>query len=278
MKIVILTSKNHIYANFALNKLIKDGVFNNHTIKVFEQDGLLPNKSNVKGVLCYLKSAGMYYVALQIAKQFLFNACRYVSVRVNNRKSFYFPYYKNALPNFCRKRFQRKALGSTFDYIKKSKPDLILSIFSKEIIPKSIIQIPIIGCVNLHPALLPFYRGISPTFWCLANGEKKTGITLHYIDAGIDTGAIISQKEIDIKEVMTEHALYMRCAKEGAKLVSDFLYQLKNNTNALRQTIENSKEGNYYRLPSKRAVNQFYKHGYRFFLLNEFMGHSKNIF
>ena len=91
-----------------MNKLIKDGVFNNHTIKVFEQDRLLPNKSNVKGVLCYLKSAGMYYVALQIAKQFLFNACRYVSARVNNRKSFTFHITKTHCRIFAESDFKEK--------------------------------------------------------------------------------------------------------------------------------------------------------------------------
>jgi methionyl-tRNA formyltransferase len=67
------------------------------------------------------------------------------------------------------------------------------------ILPKSIISLPKYGTVNIHPSLLPKYRGPSPTHWVLKNKEDRTGLTCHYMDEWLDTGGIIYQLEISVK-------------------------------------------------------------------------------
>ncbi|CEO20956.1 methionyl-tRNA formyltransferase [Paraclostridium sordellii] len=78
--------------------------------------------------------------------------------------------------------------------------DLILCVNFNQILKKEIISIPKIGCINTHASLLPKYRGRAPLNWAMINGEKYTGVTVHFIDDGIDTGDILLQEKIEIDE------------------------------------------------------------------------------
>ncbi|RME45643.1 MAG: hypothetical protein D6791_10220 [Chloroflexi bacterium] len=75
-------------------------------------------------------------------------------------------------------------------------PDLIVLFSFNLIIPEEIIKLPRFGCINVHPSLLPKYRGAHPHFWVLVKGETSTGVTVHYVDAGVDTGDIIIQDAV----------------------------------------------------------------------------------
>lgn len=89
---------------------------------------------------------------------------------------------------------------STYKFILNLKPDLIWITDYKFLIPKKIIKIPNLGVVNLHPSLLPKFRGRAPLNWAIIEGERVTGITAHFVDEGIDTGPIISQIKIEINK------------------------------------------------------------------------------
>lgn len=84
--------------------------------------------------------------------------------------------------------------------VKKYSPDLILVIGWYYIVPKSIREIPRLGCAGMHASLLPKYRGGAPLVWAMINGEEKSGITFFYLEEGVDNGDIISQKEFLIEE------------------------------------------------------------------------------
>ena len=100
-------------------------------------------------------------------------------------------------------------------------PDVIFSIYYRKILPKSILNLPKLGCINIHPGLLPKYRGPIPTAWSIENGEKNFGITIHLMDEGIDTGPIYVQELYPIKKNETGFELYTRAMKIGAKLLAD---------------------------------------------------------
>lgn len=85
-------------------------------------------------------------------------------------------------------------------FIREREPNLIWVTDYKFLLPEEIIKIPKIGCINLHPSLLPHYRGRAPVNWAIINGERKIGITAHFIDEGVDTGDIIRQIELDISD------------------------------------------------------------------------------
>lgn len=83
--------------------------------------------------------------------------------------------------------------------IRDLSPDVIFSIGWRRLIPRSVYSIPRHGAINLHEGLLPYYRGFAPTNWSIINGETETGVTVHYVDEGADTGDIILQEKVSIR-------------------------------------------------------------------------------
>ncbi len=108
------------------------------------------------------------------------------------------------------------------DWVKSRLPELIVLAFVTEIIPKAIFDIPKYKAINFHPALLPRYRGGSAINWAIINGETETGVTIHYIDAGIDTGDIIIQEKVPIYPEDTVASLYFeRLYPIGVRMIAE---------------------------------------------------------
>ena len=121
--------------------------------------------------------------------------------------------------------------------IKLISPDIIFSIYYRKILPKSILDLPKLGCINIHPSMLPAYRGPVPTAWAIENGETNFGITIHYMDQGIDTGDILVQEKYEIIDDETGFELYTRAMKLGAKLLEDNFDNIINKKlNPIKQT------------------------------------------
>jgi methionyl-tRNA formyltransferase len=102
-------------------------------------------------------------------------------------------------------------------------PDLIVTAAYGQILPKKILDIPPLGCINVHASLLPKYRGASPIQQAILDGETKTGITIMYMDEGMDTGDIILQKETPIHPDENSGDLHDRLADLGAKALRESL-------------------------------------------------------
>ena len=103
--------------------------------------------------------------------------------------------------------------------IKLLNPDVICVVAYGKILPKEILEIPKKGCINVHGSLLPKYRGAAPIQWAVLNGDKTTGITTMFMDAGMDTGDMILKKEVEIGESETTGELWDRLAKVGGELL-----------------------------------------------------------
>ena len=91
-------------------------------------------------------------------------------------------------------------------------PDVIVVVAYGQILTKKILELPPSGCLNIHPSLLPKYRGAAPIQWALINGESETGVTIMLLDEGEDTGDIISQKAVGILADETSITLHNRLA------------------------------------------------------------------
>jgi methionyl-tRNA formyltransferase len=107
------------------------------------------------------------------------------------------------------------------------KPDAIIVVGYGRIIPQWIIDLPRLGNINLHASLLPKYRGAAPIQWAIASGETVSGVTTMRIDAGLDTGDILLQKEIPIAPEDTAETLAPRMAAIGAELMVETLHGLR---------------------------------------------------
>jgi methionyl-tRNA formyltransferase len=103
--------------------------------------------------------------------------------------------------------------------LRELKPDLIVVVAYGQILPQTILDLPKFGCVNVHTSLLPKYRGASPIQSAILNGEAETGVTIMKMDAGLDTGEIISQARTPILPEDNSQTLHDRLAQLGAALL-----------------------------------------------------------
>ena len=110
------------------------------------------------------------------------------------------------------------------------EPDAIIVVGYGRIIPQWMLDLPRLGNINLHASLLPKYRGAAPIQWAIANGETVTGVTTMRIDAGLDTGDILLQKELDIGLDDTAETLAPMLAAIGAELIVETLRGLEAGT------------------------------------------------
>ncbi len=117
--------------------------------------------------------------------------------------------------------FQPKTLrdGEALRIIEKLAPDIIVVVAYGKILPQEILSFPKYGCINGHASLLPKYRGASPIQWSIVCGEKKTGITVMQMDAGMDTGDILEVRETEIRDGETAGELFERLAPISAELI-----------------------------------------------------------
>ena len=113
------------------------------------------------------------------------------------------------------------------DEIKNLKPDVICVVAYGKILPKELLDIPRLGCINVHGSLLPQYRGAAPIQWAVLNGDKETGITTMYMDVGMDTGDMILKEKVEIGENETTGELWDRLSKIGANLLVKTLKQIE---------------------------------------------------
>jgi methionyl-tRNA formyltransferase len=103
--------------------------------------------------------------------------------------------------------------------LRELNPDLIIVVAYGQVLPQSILDSPRFGCLNVHTSLLPKYRGAAPIQWAIANGETETGVTIMKMDAGLDTGPVLSMRRTPILSTDDSQSLHDRLAQLGAELL-----------------------------------------------------------
>lgn len=141
---------------------------------------------------------------------------------------------------------ERQELYSYKDYIKNLNPDLIVVCGYKYIISGEIFNIPKFRTINIHPSYLPNYRGQHVVNWAIVNGETKTGVTIHFIDKGIDTGEIIIQKEIPILFEDSASTLHDRIYGVACELLESVLNNISSGK-TIQATKQDDSKASYFR-------------------------------
>lgn len=114
--------------------------------------------------------------------------------------------------------------------LKELNPDAIVVIAFGQIIPKSILDLPKYGCINIHASLLPKLRGAAPIQWAIINGEEETGITTMFMAEGLDTGDMLLKTVVPIEKEETGGSLHDKLSVIGGDLILETLEQLENGT------------------------------------------------
>lgn len=120
-------------------------------------------------------------------------------------------------------------------------PELIVVVAFGQILPQRILDLPPCGCINVHASLLPRYRGAAPMQWCVINGERETGVTTMYMDAGLDTGDMLRKRTFPIGEDTTLAEVHDGLMALGADV--------------LRETLEALSDGTLTRIPQTGESN-----------------------
>lgn len=191
--------------------------------------------AKLKAKLCKPKTDGPFYCIRQVAD------------------AFDIPYYY--VPRVKDRQFQ--------DILDNYKPDLLVSISCPQIIGKKIRDRIPKGCINVHGAPLPKYRGLMPAFWVLRNGETKTCVTVHDLGAKLDDGDILLQRDVEIAPQDTWDSLVTKTKAAGAMALIDSIEQIKAGTVNRRPNLEN--EATYFSFPTAKDKKAFLKSGRRFF-------------
>jgi len=141
--------------------------------------------------------------------------------------------------------------------------DLVVSVAAPQIFGSRLLALPAHGCINIHNALLPAYQGMLPSFWVLANGERFTGTTVHFMNEEIDAGDVILQERFEISDEDTLHSLVCRTKIEiGPRLLLQAIAQIEAGT--VEAQPMSGEKSSYYSFPDRAAVARFRAHGRRF--------------
>lgn len=135
------------------------------------------------------------------------------------------------------------------EQIRALGPDLLITAAYGKILSKALLDVPALGCINVHGSLLPAYRGAAPIQWAVIKGETRTGITTMFTDAGIDTGDMLLKSELEIGPDMTVGQLHDEMAVLGAQVLKATLEELKNGT--LKRTPQDDSASSYAPMMSK---------------------------
>lgn len=141
----------------------------------------------------------------------------------------------------------------TMDIIGALAPDIGVSAFFGYILPPRLLDLFPKGCINIHPSYLPFNRGAHPNVWSILD-ETPSGVTLHYMDAGIDTGDIIAQRQVPVTPVDTGETLYRRLERECVRLFQE-TWPFIRAGKAPRRPQEHDK-GTYHRVHDVQRIDR----------------------
>ena len=156
--------------------------------------------------------------------------------------------------------FQPEKIKNDYERILEVKPDIIITCAYGQIIPKVLLDLPRLGCINVHASLLPKLRGGAPLHHAIIDGLDKTGVTIMYMDEAMDTGDIISTISYDIKSSDTTEDIHDTLRKLGAKLLINTLPSIVTGTN--RRIKQNETEATYgYNITREEEHIDFNKSG-----------------
>lgn len=144
-------------------------------------------------------------------------------------------------------------LEENVEFLRKYDADIFVVAAFGQILPKSILDMPKYGCINVHASLLPKYRGAAPIQWAVINGDPVTGVTIQQMDIGVDTGDIIVTKELAIADDETGGGLFDKLAVVGAEACLEAMEQIANGT--ATRTPQNHEEATHVSMISKEFGN-----------------------
>jgi len=255
MRVILLTQSDPFFLSENISYLVKQ----------------LPNNSKIVATVLFdVSPFGKSENLIQKAKRtinifgiafFINYGVKFILNYLNPKESVKSVLNRNRIPII----YLSKGVNHTdsLEIIRSYKPDLLISIAGNQIFKQPLIDLAPKGCLNLHTALLPKYRGLMPSFWVLKNNETETGVSVFFVDKGIDSGPIIVQKRLPINPDMSQAELIKKSKKLGMDAILAAIELIQQDNYNLIPNPEEEKT--YFTFPTKEDVKEFLKAGKRFY-------------
>ncbi len=219
--------------------------------------GKRPRKQLVRELLCLYKPAGFARLLARTA------VARTLQVLPRSRQSKTF----HSMAQLCKAfgiPYQRITNPNSPEFVhdvENRKADVLVSVACPAILKDALLNVPPMGCVNIHHAPLPRYKGMMPTFWQMYHGERSLGLTIHYMAAKVDEGAALLQEELPIEVGSSLDRMIVRSKRHGAHCMAKVLRQLHKGE---QQPVPfDQSKGTYFTFPTPDEMREFHRRGLR---------------
>lgn len=245
-RLIILTSNHPFYSMDVIDKILNNNeCLTKYKIEIWSNKNQQQPTQKILTLFKQIKKSGFRYVISKI---------KYIQTyKIKSKQD---PNKYKIRSHFKQDNYYE--FETIYDIPLPNKNDILLSLYYNSIIPNDFLNKFKVK-INLHPSLIPSYKGASPVFWVLANNEQITGFTFHELTKKIDCGEVLFQKEIKIDNNDTFHSLYKKISEHAGVSLSHFLIK-----GYFPEFPSNNHHESYYSIPTKKAYLTFIKNGKRF--------------
>lgn len=239
MRVVLITPKDNVFSSKIL-----EGIRLDHEVFLFCSSDSLPGKGGFKSVWNIIRNSGWRYFLWRIREKnyYLVNKDKFISA-VDMARFYDIPFEVFKYINDV----------ESVNYLKSLNADVIVTAYFNQMLSDEVIGLSNIASINVHRSFLPSYRGANSSFWQLANNEKETGVTVHYLTKCADEGNILGQTKFEISDNDTLVSLCHKSVYHTIPLLRSVLSDLSKGKVVGR--VQGS--GRNYGFPSKLCVSRF---------------------
>lgn len=248
LKITFLTTDDPIYLPTFYDRLLER--WGSRTEAVYVVPPLYKKQTPLDAAIRYAKTFG-YGAAAHLATRVLSSRLRGQSVATTCRK--------------WRVRCEDIADVNAPDFLerlRRENADVLISVSTPQIYKRPLIELPRFGILNIHGAILPQYRGVMPSFWMMANGEKQAGVSIYFVDEKIDSGELVGLRVFPIEPHETLDQFVRKSKAIAAELLLEVLAGFEKEK--LNREPLDLAAGSYFSWPDEDAVRRFRSAGRRF--------------
>ncbi len=258
MRIVFVTQSEPFYIKHFFNTFLKNypsenikGLVIQTTLNQKKRSDVIRKAVDFYGITGFIYM-GAKYAEIKVTDAF----SRFTNIQTNSSMEQIVKKYDVPILKY------RSINGKDFlDFIKNEDIDLIVSVAASEIFKEGVLNAPRLGCINIHSAPLPKYRGMMPNFWTLYNNEEYAWVTIHKMVDKLDDGPIILQDKFKILPDETYNSLAKRSKKFATKVLLKVLKKF--DEGAITYLSNDSSKATYYTFPTKKEIREFKRRGGR---------------
>ena len=247
MKITYLTTDDPIYLPAFFERTLEK--YGQQTQAVYIVPPLYKNQTTVQAALRYYRTFGLM-ASFRLAARAVMAKVRGQSVASVCKKH---GILSEIVPDVNAENFMQQ--------LRDAGTDLLISVSCPQIFKKPLIELPELGCLNIHGAILPHYREVLPSFWMLANNEENAGVSIYYVNEKIDAGELCGQRIFEILPGESLDSFLTRSKAIAADLLIEVLGKVEDGT--ITRSPLDLADGSYYSWPKKEAVVRFRANGHR---------------